>query len=263
MRHFVWAALLGAAVVVAPSQQTFAADLPVKAAPRVVVPFSWTGCYVGGNAGIAWGRSELTHTPTGAWVGDADAPILSAGGSSDIDTTGFTAGGQIGCNWQGPTSRWVIGFEVDAAYLDLDEETTNSVNFVAPGSVGNFRQETNIDWLVTARLRAGYAFAERWLAYVTGGFAFGHAEISQSIFFTATGTTASGSDSATKAGWVVGAGLEYAWTNNWILRGEYLYVDLGTVSATLTNPGFPTFTHTISSDNTIHIARLALSYKFR
>ena len=34
-----------------------AADMPVKAPPPVIVTvFDWTGCYIGGHVGYAWGK---------------------------------------------------------------------------------------------------------------------------------------------------------------------------------------------------------------
>ena len=55
---------VGAALMAIPPAD--AADLgrPVyKAPPPAVVPFSWTGCYIGGNIGGGWGR-ETASAPT-------------------------------------------------------------------------------------------------------------------------------------------------------------------------------------------------------
>src|SRR3974390_1584761 len=79
------------------STSTFAADLPVRhVAPApvpVVAPMTWSGCYVGGNLGGAFGSASISGA----------AGTVSAGGS------GFAGGGQVGCHYEF-TSGWVIGF---------------------------------------------------------------------------------------------------------------------------------------------------------
>ena len=68
-----------------------AADLPRRApapAPAAVYApvYSWTGCYVGGNLGAAWGSGEISSS-----VGTVSASSSSAH---------FAGGGQIGCDYQ-------------------------------------------------------------------------------------------------------------------------------------------------------------------
>lgn len=51
--------------------------------------------------------------------------------------------------------------------------------------------------------------------------------------------------SSTQAGWTVGAGFEYMVSRNWSVKGEYLYVDLGTASAQgALTPAFAGFSYT-------------------
>src|SRR5712691_4099505 len=85
-----------------------AADLPAKAppyAPAYVAPaWSWTGCYIGGNVGGAWGRSNVTaafvNTAGGFPVTNANISAVNALDSPGLSPKGFTGGGQIGCNYQ-------------------------------------------------------------------------------------------------------------------------------------------------------------------
>ena len=83
------------------------------------------------------------------------------------------------------------------------------------------------------------------LPYVTGGFAWGHNEVTD-LFdgFTSDNT---------HYGWTVGAGLEYAVTNNWTVKAEYLYMDLG-----------KEYYDSIGADVglTSSTARLGVNYKF-
>jgi outer membrane immunogenic protein len=63
-------------------------------------------------------------------------------------------------------------------------------------------------------------------------------------------------------GWAAGAGIEYAVTNNWSIKSEYLYADLGNQSLNEFNPGFPTFTQYSFNDIKISIVRFGLNYRF-
>jgi hemoglobin/transferrin/lactoferrin receptor protein len=74
----------------------------------------------------------------------------------------------------------------------------------------------------------------------------------------------------------VGGGIEYALTNNWSLKGEYLYADFGTADfefpgatagVTLTRSGVPgTSTivngRTASNDLDLHSVKLGINYRF-
>src|SRR5262245_54389260 len=89
-----------------------AADMrmPVKAPPAPIITlYSWTGCYIGGHVGYAWGKKRID--PVGF--------ILPPGVDFDHDVDGFVAGGQIGCNlWQ--RDRWVFGIEGQVSWADID-----------------------------------------------------------------------------------------------------------------------------------------------
>jgi outer membrane immunogenic protein len=100
--------------------------------------------------------------------------------------------------------------------------------------------------------------ADKWLVYVTGGFAAAGVE--------ATVTTSSNgafSESQTRWGWTVGAGVEAAIDYNWSVKLEYLYVGLPT--GTYFSPDIPVgggtiLTRTVSLND--NIVRAGINYKF-
>lgn len=194
-----------------------AADLPSRhvapAAPAVAPIFTWTGFYAGVNIGGAWEHGSL-H------VRDEDTlqsiNLGAALGLRESDSGGFTGGAQIGYNYQ--IGQFVVGLETDIQYSDLSGKT-RPVTF-ADGNVGVGRGE--VEYFGTVRGRIGAAF-DRALIYVTGGLAYGETK------FRGLDTTAglSFSKSKTTAGWTIGGGLEYAFTDNITAKAEYLYVDLG------------------------------------
>jgi outer membrane immunogenic protein len=241
-----------------------AADMraPVYKAPPPAVPvFSWTGVYIGLNAGGAWGRSDATFTPTGllgvfpAW--DAAAASL---GSPTQRPAGFTGGAQIGFNWQ--AGFWVFGAEADIQYLGLKASTRTPTFTIAPIDPSHFTTTTQTDWLVTVRPRVGIAF-DRGLIYATGGLAVADRKFSNVLTFDIPVLDINtGSVSKTVAGWTAGGGIEYMITPNWSIRGEYLHVDLGDVSYASTNNLNPTVTANHFERLRVDIARAAINYRF-
>lgn len=191
--------LLLASVAALMAAPAFAADLPARSEPvapmaPIAAPpaFSWTGFYVGANAGWHW----------------ADSDAL---GGKDDD---FTAGGTLGYNMQ--YGRYVVGLEGDWNWADTKRGTT----FVDGTGAVTGTASNKMDWIATARARLGFAF-DRFMLYGTGGFAF--ADVDSTINLT-TGGTGGGGD--TRWGWTVGGGLEYSLMNNWSTKVEYLYYQL-------------------------------------
>ena len=117
--------VLASAAFMALSAGAVAADLPRRTlapAPVAAAPvFTWTGFYVGLNAGAAWDDSRLTLSPNVAAFAHpdltpADFAFLSERmGSGDA---GFTGGAQIGYNAQ--FGAFVLGAEADINGVDLD-----------------------------------------------------------------------------------------------------------------------------------------------
>ena len=136
--------------------------------------------------------------------------------------------------------------------------------FTANGSV-------KLDWLGSTRGRVGYAFFpdNRLLVYGTGGVAYGGASSHLDVFDAVHGfdfSTSGGSSS--RVGWTAGAGVEYAFTNNWIIGAEYLYYDLGSRHLNIVPNAAASdfFGTTVFSQTKISftgsVARARISYKF-
>jgi outer membrane immunogenic protein len=165
-----------------------AADLPARMpakAPAMMAAYNWTGFYLGVNLGGAW-TDDLAGTNTGGVIG----------------------GGQIGYNWQGVGSPWVLGLEADFQGSTQRETVT----------AGPLTAEAKLPWFGTVRGRLGYAF-DRVMVYGTGGFAYQHLEASATI----PGVTVVGSD--TGVGWTLGGGIEWAFFDRWSAKFEYLYIN--------------------------------------
>jgi outer membrane immunogenic protein len=134
-----------------------AADLPMRAAPPAPIIaaapiFTWTGFYVGVNAGYGWSNNDFDVVD----LADED------------DDGGFVGGAQVGYNYQ--IGSFVVGLEGDIQYADFGSEF--SFDSDLDGDIdGDDDVFDNGDWFGTVRARAGVAF-DRALIYATGGFAF-------------------------------------------------------------------------------------------
>ncbi|MDR0254107.1 MAG: porin family protein [Brucellaceae bacterium] len=185
-----------AAALLLSSTSAFAADAIVynEPAPVVADTFSWTGGYIGLNAGYAGGQNKLN---------------VYDGLSAKDNSNGFLGGIQAGYNWQ--FDQTIVGIETDFQGAGLKSKAELSFNGQSEAA------EAKINWFGTTRVRLGYTPVDRFMVYATGGVAYGKIKASAYDF----------SQSDTKVGYTVGAGAEYALTNNVTLKTEYLYTDLG------------------------------------
>lgn len=219
-----------------------AADLPVRMplkAPPVVPAFSWTGCYLGGYAGGAWHDSDgavftdLGNANFASYSGGVTAARIVPSHSWSDDLGGsFSGGGTLGCNWQPASSPFVLGLEGEFGYLKLSGQSFDPRTIVSTQTTPDVLGSAKVgDWygMVTGRL--GYAF-DRVLLYVKGGAAFVPTRASVLDQCQAPGTGCgnwliSTSGSNTASTWTIGGGLEWAFAQNWSVKGEYMFIGLG------------------------------------
>jgi outer membrane immunogenic protein len=120
---------------------------------------------------------------------------------------GVAGGGQFGFNWQSGAA--VFGAETDIQYSGANDT-------FAPYKFSN-------PWFGTARGRVGIAL-DNILLYATAGFAFGELK----------GEIPGFTETKTLTGWAGGFGMEVGFAQNWSAKVEYLYMDLGDRSYTIT-----------------------------
>jgi outer membrane immunogenic protein len=272
MKKFV----LGILIALTGATCAGAADLYYKA-PVAVPVYNWTGFYIGGNVGGAWGnfhpRTSTVDSDVG-WFVPTDIPAINTVGIQSSKPTGFTGGFEAGYNWQ--SRNFVFGVEADIQALSLSSGASSSALY--PGFPYTFTVTSNIrtTWLATFRGRLGYA-VNNWLFFVTGGAALtdlrGDFAFSDNFGTGNPNASESASFSDTKTGYTIGGGVEAGLWGNWSVKVEYLYANFGTVSATSTNLtafsplllpqiAFPANVFTHSFDLKANIARAALNYRF-
>lgn len=205
----------------------FAADLPARMpvkAPVAVPYYNWTGFYIGLNAGGAFGR------------------ISQVGAGSSDSMNGFAGGAQLGYNWQ--VNNFVFGLETD--FQGSSQKL--SENGFDPLLGGAYSASARLNYFGTIRGRLGLA-QDRWLAYITGGYAYQNLKVD---FSSALGAASS---SSTRGGWTIGGGFEYAFAGPWTAGLEYLYLDSG-------NRGWNVFGTNVDLRARNHVVRAKVNYRF-
>lgn len=237
--HRYLSAALGLVAMAAVATPAAAADLrpaPAYKAPpaAVVVPFSWTGCYVGVHGGGAWGEKK--------WY-DGDFQF------TDHNVHGWLVGGQLGCNVQ--RDRWVFGIEGQASYADIQGDSESD---------GTAHSKADIIGTVAARIGHVFGPQGRTLLYLKGGLAFAQ----DRHWFSDDGDTFATTSKYMRWGWMLGAGFEHALDHNWSIKGEYNYMNLGTRDVTFCDPGDSSdcFDRPVGIKQDIHVFKMGVNYRF-
>jgi opacity protein-like surface antigen len=254
--------------------EAIASVMPVKApvkAPATLIPATnWTGFYLGGFAGVAYGKTDIR------FVGDPN----NEGNNPRV--MGALGGGEIGYNYQF-VNNWVLGAEGDLGATNLKGAKTcgKGIGFDVNGAtVGTgFNPsalvcENNVNWMATVAARAGYSW-NRTLFYVKAGGAWADDNVSTSCIFgsnTVVGLGASPlsscvnqagvgtkgfSTGGTRTGWLLGFGTEFDLGHNWSAKAEYDYIDFGSRTALATDG-----TTTLRDSGAISQVKIGVNYHF-
>lgn len=180
----------------------------------VSAPYNWTGFRLGATLGADWGYSNWNFVGTGT--------------STEPRFAGMLPGGLIGYDYQ--IGKWVFGAGADMGW-------TNANGTSGCPNNAFLSCENQADWLATVTGRLGYAFwNDRVLTYGKAGLALADftTKFSCNTDSQPTPNLVGGnagcpgaSASKTGAGWTIGAGTEFALTQNWSVRAETSYFDLG------------------------------------
>jgi outer membrane immunogenic protein len=196
MKKFLLATV--ALVALGSAAPALAADLaarPYTKAPAYAPTpiYNWTGFYIGGNIGGAFGGNNSLTGSSGQFMG----------------------GIQGGYDYQFATN-WVLGLEVQYDWM-----TNNNSGVVFPG---NALVSSGSDQLGSVTGRFGYSFGPA-LLYVKGGYAFKDGD---NVSATVAGVpVAITTDGGHRDGYTVGGGLEYMFAPSWSAKIEYQYYNFG------------------------------------
>jgi outer membrane immunogenic protein len=217
---FVLAALT-AGLLAAPAM---AADMRAPApmltkAPMMAPAYTWTGCYLG--AGIGYGMYNLDHQES-LITGVADSGNQTDGGR------GWLGRGQVGCDYQINTSI-VIG-----AFGDYDWTNMKGDHSLSMGTFPFVGQEkVTSTWAAGGRI--GWLPMERFMTFVSGGYTQARLSAYDEALNFGANLPVEHVDGATRQGWFIGSGYEYAigWLPGLNWKTEYRFADYGSKTDTV------------------------------
>jgi outer membrane immunogenic protein len=240
MKTRLFGVLALATMIAAPA---LGADLPArvytKAPPPPIMPapvMTWTGCYIGGNGGVAWSHNN--------WFD----PAAGRGEGSD-NPTGGGGGGQVGCDYQ--TGNFVLGIQgmFDALSLDGSHPYRDDPRYIDHTRASSFTT-------VTGRL--GYTWWPQTLLYVKGGGAWIGDKFTESC--SPVVDTCPGEAKRTRSGWTFGVGGEYKFAPNWSAFIEYNFMDFGRNTTRLVYTDATTYDYRVKQE--VNMVLFGLNYRF-
>jgi len=225
-------------------QMALAADLPQRPtykAPPIMSPvpvYNWTGFYVGGNIGGAWGTLDVTDVNTGA--------------SASPNNGGFAGGGQIGFDYQ--MGQWLIGIR------NIFDGTSISDGATLSGPLFSGTVNSKLRWFDALTGRVGYLVQPNLLLYGQGGAAW----TSWNITANVNGVQVAEISGGNRTGWTVGGGVEWMFMPQWSAFLEYNYMGFGSRSAAgqICLAGVACTTDTFSGKADLQTVLVGVNYKF-
>jgi outer membrane immunogenic protein len=224
--------LAGAGAVAMMAGSAFAADMPVKAIAPVAI-YDWSGMYIGGVFGGAWGNNDISD-PSNALLAASGAGFGTSPYILSSSSSAFIGGIEGGSRYQ--FGKLVVGWEGDITWGDLNASSNTAFPpGVSPGPALGFTGLTHsvsadTKWTATAVTTIGVAH-NNWLLYGKAGAAWENVSYTEGYTISSPAATVSlftGTGSDNRAGWTVGTGIEWAVWSNWSIKAEYDYLDFGT-----------------------------------
>lgn len=184
-----------------------------RAADIVEAPavYDWTGFYIGGNIGYAFGGDDRVELRS-----DTEVDLRDVG---DLELNGIFGGGQIGYDWQAGSA--VLGIVADIQVADINDDFKTRID-----DQGFVRGSDDIDVWGTVRGRLGWAF-DRVLVYGTGGLAWADVDYKLDAVNEVALLEGHPQSQDTRTGYTLGGGLAWGINESWSVGAEYLYVNLG------------------------------------
>lgn len=186
----------------------------------------------------------------GAAFNDSHWLFTDVGSTTSKSQTGALAGGQIGYNYQ--IASFVLGIQTDAEWTGLKGSS------ICPNPTALC--QTDQQYLAALTGRVGYAW-NQVLIYAKGGGAISGDRYN--VNFPATPIfNEQNSGGAERVGWTAGAGIEYAFLNNWSAFVEYDHYDFGSVNFSMIREATGAFVEHLSVRQTDETVKAGINYHF-
>lgn len=172
--------------------------------------------------------------PASSYFLATDKTQMDRVGARKVTGTDWSGSVTLGYGWQ--IGKVVTGIDISAD-TGFDQSATHGATFISsPTAQYSIRQRIQADPGLAIRPRIGWVWGDT-MTYITAGLVSARVTLDttyrDSVAFNGfTGASGSSSKSETRLGSVIGFGSEYALGKAWSLSAQYLYTDLGSISAT-------------------------------
>ncbi len=200
-------------------------SLAFGGAPAAAQSFE-SGPYLGLGLGGGQLKDTLQWGPDWRYEDPDDWDGVPSPHTHTVKKSGMLGGVYGGYNWR--VGQWILGIEGDASGSSI-KRTETIHSDVEDGFEGRFDYKYRMPWLLTLRPRVGFVIGDSFMLYGTAGLAVAKVKMSlkgeETDLLDGSRNALDYSQSDTMHGWVAGAGFEYAISESWHLRGEYLHAD--------------------------------------
>lgn len=187
--------------------------------------FEWTGVYVGAHGGYGFGTDDVTTT-----LRDSSGAPMAPTGHDSFNVDGYLAGVTAGANYQ--IDQFVLG--VEGRYSAGDVSGEFNYNIARPEAIAG----GTLNGLASLSARAGVAF-DSTLIYARGGYAVGWNEgFSNNVMLPAPAVDVA-TGTGTVQGYVIGAGVEHAVTEQISVGLDYSYYGFQRGELDMTSSAYP------------------------
>ncbi len=251
MKRLLFANIAALAMVMA--GDATAADLAVAPPAPFAARFNWTSCYGGMHLGGAFAKKDITD-PAQLVQDSFIAPGATVGVTTvNPGPNGVLVGAQIGCDYQFAGSPVVIGIEGSASGSTMKANTPVGLPLSVPDVAA---VQANTDFLASVTARIGYAF-DNVLVYGKAGAALAGDKYEVSGSFGGAPYDFRGLEN--RAGWTVGAGVDWAFAQNWSATFEYDYYGFGSTTVNMFDP-INGFVGPVNVTQSIQVVKVGLNF---
>lgn len=209
----------------------------------------WTGAYVGIHGGF--GKSDISGVYDSPDARRNDLFVDDGQGYFEMAPKDFVGGAQLGYNWQ--VGHVVFGGEADLSQADWYQE----LRYASDDDL----LSVEMDWMATARARAGYSF-DNLLVYATGGLAWTNMRFTGNDDYRRTSRRETGIVDFDKTGLALGGGTEYAINDHFSVKADALLISFDDIINTARLEADERKPGDFVKLDDMFLARVGINYRF-
>ncbi|MFV0383542.1 MAG: outer membrane protein [Paracoccus sp. (in: a-proteobacteria)] len=228
-------------------------DEPVIVAPVDTAPvYDWAGPYVGFGIGYSFGADDEVGLETRR----GGATVQRNNDIGNVDVEGFTGNLHAGYNWV--FGNWVVGPEVAIEGGSVDDSFSRSGTDTASGTMVDVKVKSEVNWIASAKVKAGYLVRPQTQIYGLAGISYGDFDYTLDMAVAGVGDF-NQKKGYNRTDYILGVGVEHKFRPNLSVFAEYQFREYGKEDVTFSDAGTDLITRATPKHSNIS---LGLNYAF-